>query len=121
MGARAKERDGHVDGRGIVAQRLDRRTGGDATIEREAEGLRLVGSLDGARQGDAIGAYDLRHEALAAVCHAVGATGIEERGDVGGGQGRRLGELQNLQGAGAMGQPTKEAPLLQPGDQAMDA
>ena len=66
-----------------------------------------------------LAAHDLRHEALAALRHA--PAGLQEGRDVGRRHGGRLGQLQDLQGAGPMGQAAQEAALLQPGDQAVDA
>ena len=44
MGAGAQQRDRHVDGCRVVAQRLDRRAGRDPAIQRQAERLRKKGA-----------------------------------------------------------------------------
>src|ERR1700737_5069 len=96
----------HADGGAAGLQRLDRRTGGDAAHHRYGD--RTVAVIFGARAADlAERAFDDAGRKTAAAI-AVAAAG-------------KLRQLDDLDGAGAIGQAANEAALFEGCDEAMDA
>src|SRR6185312_7496220 len=97
----------HADGMAAGLQCLDRRTGGDAAHYRYRN--RMVAVILGTHGGAA-------HPAKRALDHARGEAATAVAIAV----PRQLGELDDFNGAGAIGQPANEAALLERGDEAMN-
>ncbi len=106
LAAAPEQAAGDRDGRVLIAQRLDRRAGGDAAIERQVGRSGIGGDRRARKGGGEIATNDGRRKPAALA-------------------GRRCGafarQLYDLQRAGAVRQSADEAALLEPADQAMDA
>src|SRR6187551_668152 len=98
----------YADGVAAGLQRLDRRTGGDPA--HHGYGDRTVAVVLGGRAGGADLAERAFDDAGGEAAAAVAVTGA-----------RKLGQLDDFDGAGAVGQAADEAALFQGGDQAVDA
>jgi hypothetical protein len=90
-----------------VAQRLDRRAGGDPPIEGQGDGFGIVVSCRARKRASEIALNDARGKAFPGGA-AWGVAG-ERR------------QLDDLQRAGPVGQAAQEAALFQGGDQAVDS
>ena len=101
--AAAEQAGRHVDMVAVVAQRLDRRAGGDAAVERQA------GTSDRPVVGTGRAILEDRPRST---------LGVKRAGPLG---RRVLGQAHHFQRPRAVGQAADEAAFLQPGDQPVDA